>query len=81
MGHAFLCIKYPDEVSWGWRTTVRVYSDLGRTAGRLAAVALRVGLRRSGRDGLEAASFELLYKLAQRAGFARQALSQGYVYL
>ena len=34
-GHAFLYIKYRDEIPWGWRQTASVYVDLLRTASTL----------------------------------------------
>jgi glycosyltransferase involved in cell wall biosynthesis len=79
-GHAFLYIKYRDEIPWGWRQTVSVYADLLRTASSLAADAAGYIVGRRRRDDLEFAGFELLRKAALRAGFIRQAVSQGHLY-
>jgi glycosyltransferase involved in cell wall biosynthesis len=80
-GHAFLYVKYRDEVPWGWRQTASVYADLGRTAGRVAATAARGAVGRSGRDELAFAWFDLVRKVAMRLGFAREALARGRLYL
>jgi glycosyltransferase involved in cell wall biosynthesis len=80
-GHAFLYIKYRDEIPWGWRKTARVYRDLAATAGRLAWTAARVTLGRGTREDFESAYFEFLRKLAMRLGFAREALARGHLYL
>ena len=79
-GHAFLYIKYRNEIPWGPRQTVTVYLDLLRTASRLGPATLGYLVGRRRRDELEFAGFELLRKVALRAGFIRQALSQGYLY-
>ncbi|MEK6276720.1 MAG: glycosyltransferase [Actinomycetota bacterium] len=79
-GHAFLYIKYRDEIPWGWPQTVSVYLDLLRTASGLGATTVGYLIGRRRRDDLEFAGFELLRKVALRAGFIRQAFSQGYLY-
>ena len=79
-GHAFLYIKYRDEIPWGWRQTVSVYVDLLRTASTLGGHAAGYVIGRGRREDLEFAGFELLRKAALRAGFIRQAVSQGYLY-
>jgi glycosyltransferase involved in cell wall biosynthesis len=80
-GHAYLYIKYGDEIPWGWRQSARVYADLARTAGALGATGLAYARGRNGRDDFDFAWFELLRKLALRGGFVRQAISQGHLYL
>jgi glycosyltransferase involved in cell wall biosynthesis len=79
-GHAFLYIKYRDEIPWGWRQTASVYADLLRTASGLGGAAAAYAIGRASRADLEFACFELLRKVALRAGFIRQSLSQGYLY-
>jgi glycosyltransferase involved in cell wall biosynthesis len=80
-GHAYLYIKYRDEIPWGWRETVNVYRDLGGSAASLLRNTLGFLAGRTSRDDLDFASFELLKKTALRLGFAREALSRGRVYL
>jgi glycosyltransferase involved in cell wall biosynthesis len=80
-GHAFLYIKYRDQVPWGWRQSARVHRDLARTACALGAAGVRYTFRRQNREDLHFAYFELLRKVAIRAGFLRQALSQGFLYM
>lgn len=73
-GHALLYIKYRQEIPWGWRQSVLAYRDLARSAGALLASGLRreeVGLR----------YFEFLKRVAERLGFIRQSLAEGYLYL
>jgi glycosyltransferase involved in cell wall biosynthesis len=80
-GHAYLYMKYRQELPWGWAQTRQVYADLARTVGTLAlASAGYVGGRRTRAD-LEFSWFESMRKLALRLGFMRQALSQGRLYL
>ena len=79
--HAYLYLKYREEVPWGWRQTVAVYRDLARAASKLGETAVRYGLRRVGKDELETAGFDFLSKLALRAGFLRQSLAHGRLYL
>jgi GT2 family glycosyltransferase len=76
-GHAFLYAKYRGEIPWGWRQTRGAYADLIRNARLLGGEALRFASGRGGRDELENAYFELLRKLAMRAGFARESLALG----
>jgi glycosyltransferase involved in cell wall biosynthesis len=80
-GHAFLYIKYRDEVPWGWPQTVRVYRDLLATASGFGAQAMSYLGGRTDRTELEFAWFELLRKVALRAGFVRQAVSEGHLYI
>jgi glycosyltransferase involved in cell wall biosynthesis len=79
-GHAFLYIKYRDEIPWGWRKTAQVYRDLAATAGRLAWTAGRLTLGRGTREDFDSVYFEFLRKLAMRLGFAREALVRGHLY-
>ena len=79
-GHAFLYIKYRDEIPWGWRQTRTVYIDLLRTVAGLGTASAGYLVGGTRKDDLEFAAFELLRKAALRAGFIRQAVSQGYLY-
>jgi glycosyltransferase involved in cell wall biosynthesis len=74
-GHAFLYLKYRDELPWGWRQTSGVYLDLAREVGRLGATAGRFAAGRETRDELSFQSLEVLRKLALRLGFAHEALA------
>jgi glycosyltransferase involved in cell wall biosynthesis len=76
-GHAYLYLKYRDELPWGWEQTRQVYADLARTAGTLATSGLRYAATRNGREDLEFSYFELLRKLGLRLGFARESLARG----
>jgi glycosyltransferase involved in cell wall biosynthesis len=76
-GHAYLYDKYRDSIPWGWRQTVSVYRDLGKSAGALIAASLRYAGGQERRDELEFRYFEFLRKLALRLGFAREALARG----
>jgi len=80
-GHAYLYMKYGDEIPWGWRQTARVYGDLAVSAGSLLLGAGGFVAGRTGRDDLEFVYFELLKKTALRLGFAREALSRGRLQL
>ena len=80
-GHAYLYIKYSDELPWGWRQTGAVYADLARSAAGLAGATARRPLGGSTHEDVEFAYFELLRKVALRLGFAREALSQRRLYL
>jgi len=80
-GHAYLYIKYCDEISWGWRETMKVYRDLAGSAGSLLRSAIGYMAGRSRRDDLDFEYFELLRKTALRLGFAREAFSRGRLYL
>jgi glycosyltransferase involved in cell wall biosynthesis len=80
-GHAFLYIKYRDEIPWGWRQTASVWADLLRTASTLGAAGASRAVGRKTRSDLEFAWFEFLRKVALRAGFVRQAWSQGHLYV
>lgn len=80
-GHAYLYIKYRDEIPWGWRETVKVYRDLAGSAASVLRSALGYMAGRTRRDDLDFEYFELLKKTALRLGFAREALSRGRFYL
>ena len=80
-GHAYLYIKYRDEIPWGWRETVRVYRDLAGSAASLLRSAIGYMAGRTRRDDLDFEYFELLRKTALRLGFAREALSRGRFHL
>ena len=79
-GHALLCIKYREELQWGWQQTGVAYRDLANSAWTLAKAGLRYGLQRSPKENLVFCYLEFLHKLAYRLGFMRQALSRGYLY-
>lgn len=80
-GHAYLYIKYEDEIPWGWRQTGKVYADLLAAGLSLAGAGLGRLAGRVGNDELEFAYFEFLKKLALRIGFAREAASRRRLYL
>lgn len=80
-GHAYLYMKYREELPWGWAQTRQVYADLARTLGSLALASAGYLRRRTTREELEFSWFESVRKLALRLGFMRQALSQGHLYL
>jgi glycosyltransferase involved in cell wall biosynthesis len=80
-GHAYLYMKYRDEIPWGLRQTARVYRDLVGSAGSLVRSAGGFVAGRTAQDDLEFAYFELLKKTALRLGFAREALSRGRLQL
>jgi GT2 family glycosyltransferase len=82
-GHAQLYIKYRQEIPWGWRHRVLATREVARAGW----VLLRSGLRYNRDRGKHQAEdfyfcyFEFLKKLAERLGFIRQSLAQGYPYL
>jgi GT2 family glycosyltransferase len=80
-GHAYLYMKYREELPWGWAQTRQVYADLARTVGSLALAGAGYARGRTTREDLEFSWFESLRKLALRLGFMRQALSEGRLYL
>jgi glycosyltransferase involved in cell wall biosynthesis len=80
-GHAYLYIKYRDEIAWSWRETAKVYRDLARSAGSLVWSAMGYSAGRTGRNDLEFDYFEFLKKTALRLGFAREAFSRRRFYL
>jgi len=80
-GHAQLYIKYRREIPWGWRQSVLAYRDVARTAGALVTSGLHYGLRDGQKEDLYFSYFEFLKKLAERLGFIRESLAQGYLYL
>ncbi len=79
-GHALLCIKYREELQWGWRQSALVYKDLAKSACRLARAGLRYGLKGKRKEEMVFSYLEVLHKLAYRLGFVREALSRGHLY-
>lgn len=79
VGHAQLYIKYRQEIPWGWRQSVLAYRELVRAAWALAKSGLRYVFQGS-REDFYFFYFEFLKKLAERLGFIRESLSQGYLY-
>ena len=80
-GHAYLYLKYRDELPWGAAETARVYRDLAATIAGLGSTAVRSSLGSSSRGELEFRYFDSLRKLALRLGFAREALARGRLML
>jgi GT2 family glycosyltransferase len=80
-GHALLYIKYREEIPWGWRQSVQAYRELGRAAGALVASGLRPTRENGRREEISFRYFELLKRIAERLGFIRQSLAEGYFYL
>jgi GT2 family glycosyltransferase len=80
-GHALLYIKYRQEIPWGWRQSVPAHWDVARAAGALVKSGLRYRFRDHQAEDFYFCYFEFLKKLAERLGFIRQSLSQGYLYL
>lgn len=80
-GHALLYIKYRDEIPWGFRQSRLAYLDLGRSTLALAAAGLRWAGGRGRRDELAFRALDCVKKLAERLGFAREALARGYPYV
>ena len=82
-GHAQLYIKYRREIPWGWRQSVLAYRDIARAVGALVRSGLRYSRNRGARqrEDFYFCYFEFLKKLAERLGFIRQSLAQGYLYL
>ncbi len=76
-GHAYLYIKYRDELRWGARETASTYRDLLTTAAALMLTAVGHVRGRADREELSFAFFETLRKLALRMGFARESLGRG----
>jgi GT2 family glycosyltransferase len=80
-GHAQLYIKYRQEIPWGWRQSVLAYWDIARTGWALVKSGLRYAREGDQAEDFYFCYFEFLKKLAERLGFIRQSLSQGYLYL
>jgi glycosyltransferase involved in cell wall biosynthesis len=80
-GHALLYIKYREEIPWGLRQSGLAYLDLLRAAGALAVAGLARARRRDTRDELAFRALDCVKKLAERLGFAREALARGYPYV
>ena len=79
-GHAYLYIKYRDEIPWGWRQTKTSYADLLGSAARLGRAALCYPFRAASREDLSFRYFEVVRKAAIRLGFVREAVTRGYLY-
>jgi glycosyltransferase involved in cell wall biosynthesis len=80
-GHALLYIKYRREIPWGWRQSVLAYRDLARAGGALLAGCVRFGVNGGPREELDYRYFEFLKRVAERLGFIRQSLADGFLYL
>jgi GT2 family glycosyltransferase len=80
-GHALLYIKYRQEIPWGWRQTVLAYRELFRATGALIAGGFRLRSDPAAREELSFRYFEFLKRVAERGGFVRQSLADGYFYL
>jgi glycosyltransferase involved in cell wall biosynthesis len=78
-GHAFLYIKYGDDLVWGRKQTAQVYRDLARTAGAFLKVSLDRARGTADREELSFLYFELVRKMALRLGFARESIGRGYL--
>jgi GT2 family glycosyltransferase len=80
-GHALLHIKYRREIPWSWRQSVVAYREVARAAGALVVSGLHYGLRGGRAEDVYFSYFNFLKKLAERLGFIRESLAQGYLYL
>lgn len=83
-GHALLYIKYGHEIPWGWRQSALAYVDLGKAILALGRSTIRLGGLGGGSDWRDEVAFRYLdcvRKVAERLGFARQALAKGRLYL
>ena len=63
----------------GWRQSFLAYRELASAAGAFIKSVLRYGFK-SDREDFYFYYFEFLKKLAERLGFIRQSLGQGYLY-
>jgi glycosyltransferase involved in cell wall biosynthesis len=78
-GHAFLYIKYGDELVWSREQTAQVYRDLAGTAAALVKASLGHLRGKVDRDEVSFQYFELVRKVALRLGFARESIGRGYL--
>ncbi len=62
-----------------WRQSFLAYRELASAAWAFIKSVLRYGFK-SDRENFYIYYFEFLKKLAQRLGFIRQSLGQGYLY-
>jgi len=76
-GHAYLYIKYEDEIPWTWRKTFLAYADLGGAILEVARAGGRYAVGRAGLEDVEFGWFELVRKVAIRLGFARESFARG----
>ena len=79
-GHALLYIKYRQEIPWSWRQSLLAYRDLARAAWALAKEGLRYRSEGGQPGEVYFCYFEFLKRVAERLGFIRQSLAQGYLY-
>lgn len=80
-GHALLYIKYGREIPWSWRQSALAYADLGKAILALGARVVRFGAGPAWRDDVAFCYLDCVRKVAERLGFARQALAKGHLYL
>lgn len=80
-GHALLYIKYGEEIPWGWRQSALAYADLGKALLALGVSVAQVGGGPEWRDEVAFRYLDCVRKVAERLGFARQALAKGRLYL
>ena len=78
-GHAQLYIKYRHEIPWDWKKSILANRELAGAAWAFIKSVLRYGFK-SDREDFYFYYFEFLKKLAERLGFIRQSLGQGYLY-
>ena len=78
-GHAQLYIKYRHEIPWDWKKSILAYRELAGAAWAFIKSVLRYGFK-SDREDFYFCYFEFLKKLAERLGFIRQSLGQGYLH-
>ncbi len=63
----------------GWRQSFLAYCDLASAAWALGKSGLRYGFK-DGQEDFYFCYFEFLKKLAERLGFIRESLGQGYLH-
>lgn len=80
-GHALLYIKYGREVPWGWRQSALAYADLGKAILALGRSTVRIDGGSAWREEMSFRYLDCVRKVAERLGFARQALAKRRLYL
>ena len=75
-----LYIKYRQDIPWGWKKSLLAYRDVVSAGWALAKSCVRKAFH-GDQEEVSFWYFEFLKKLAERVGFIRQSLSQGYLYL